>query len=676
MNTTTAIYTTMQLPIQRGRNLLIFVSLLLLQISLLSGQILDANNKITLTLSDGTPVTLYGKASDLSDEPTKEYFYMPTNLRLSQKADGTPQFLYLMYTSEENSEEASGAILHMLMEYGLTPKQERELQSTLRGKYRGAELKGVVDVEPDGDNSIRVISATLTGKRTRTMVMSGKAPVFPGNRIAVAAELDAKGAQLMNATFQETSSITDLSINLSYNYSVRVPAAKGFYMEDWSKMDSLHLLDTAHYSKEVKEEKDYGEKTLNGVVGGLVAGPIGAAIGWFGSGNKKTTKFKYDEMREFYRKLEELGVITVRFEENVDDERVTQIREAFFQHFLNSFAEKTASDDIPTPGKQEKQAMPNIKHGNEYTFRREFAEMIVEKRKRVFNLSYAMAVTKSFQLTENLASWYDGVKDNPKCVGTILLNDPFFQHRDVNVIMDLDAEDMVGTELNYVTVSLRKQRDVKGANDFSHQLTFDRRFFEDNGNRATVTYSKAQDGDPDEYEYKVQWSLRGGNLFPRNDTSWTKGNWQGITLAPPVEPRLIRYEVDLDELQDLEIRNATLQLRYEKFGKEVETNMNISLYSKQPYMEKTIYMDKNTRGYAYRLVFTHKTKGVMATDWDAKINTDYIFAVIPEELRKGDESFIEEMLERGKAVLGGGRDKEVDETQQVLDKFKDVISTN
>ncbi|MEZ4824910.1 MAG: hypothetical protein R3C61_01250 [Bacteroidia bacterium] len=641
------------------------------------GQILDNENKINLTLSDGTAVTLYGAAASLSDEKTKDYYYMPTNLRLSKKPDGTPMFLFLKFTDEDNADaEASGAILHLLMEYGLTKEQETELTRILRARYEGAVLKGAAEVEPDGDNSIRVISATLTGARTRTLVMSGKAPVFPGNKIAVAAELDKKGAQLLDATFQKTRSITDLSINLSYNYTVRVPAARGFYEEDWSKMDSLHLLDSAYFSKEVKEEKDYGEKAINGVVGAIAGGPIGLAIGWFGSGNKKTTKFKYDELRTFYRKMEELGVVTVRFEENVDDQRVAAIREAFFQHFLNSFTEKEAQE-IPSPGKQEKLEMPNIKVGDEYKFRREFAETIIEKRKRTFNLSYALAVKKSFQMTENLASWYDNVRDNPKCVGTVLLNDPFFQHRDVNVIMDLDAEDMMGKELNYVTVSLRKQRSVKGANDFSHQLTFDRKFFEENGNRATVTYSKAQDGDPDEYEYKVQWSLRGGNIFPPADTTWTKGSWQGVTLAPPVNPRNIRYEVDLDELSDLGIRNVTLQLRYEKFGKEVETNMNIGLYSKQPYMEKTIYMDKNTRGYAYRLIFTHKEKGPMVTDWEAKINTDYIFAVVPEQLRKGDQSFIDQMLERGKQIVAGGsRDAEVQDGQKVLDKFKDVITTN
>lgn len=661
----------------------LFKSLLLLLLGIgmslpTYAQVVDNENKINVILKDGINVTLYGAAAKLSDDKTKDYYYVPTNLRLSKKEDGTPMFLFLKYTTEDpRGKENSGAILHMLMEYGLTQKQEKELATKLKSRFEGAILKGVLDVEPAEENSIQIISATLNNKeRVRTLVHSGKAPKFPGNKIAVAAELDKNAAQLMDATFQETSSITDLSITLSYDYHVRVPAVKGYIIEDWSKLDSLNLLDTASYSKEVKKEKDYGEKAINGVVGGIVGGPIGAAIGWFGSGNKKTTKRSYDEMRNFYRYMEEVGVITMRLEENVDDARIQSIRDAFFQHFLNSFTERVA-EEIPTPGKAEKKDIPNIKIGNEYQFRREFVEMIVEKRRREFNLSYAFAVKKSFQLTENLASWYDGVKHNPKCVGEVVLNDPFFQHRQVNMILDLDAEDMMGKELNYVTVNVRKQRDMPNANDFEEAITFDRTYFAENGNRAELVYSKAQSDDPAEYEYKVQWSLRGGNIYPREDTSWSKGSWQAISLAPPVEPRYIRYEVDLDELTELDLRNATLQLRYQKFGREVETNMNISLYSKEPYKEKTIYMDKGTQGYAYRLVFTHKRKGVMAMPWEAKINTDYIFAVVPQELYENDESFIEKALKAGKNIIGGGRgDKAVSEEDAVLDKFADVLRTN
>ena len=641
-----------------------------------AGQILDNDNKVSVGLSDGIHVTLYGAAKPMSDEKSLDYYYLPTNLKLAKKVDGTPQFLFLKYTSEERSDTKgiSGGILHLLMEYGLDKEQEKELQRLLERKQKGAKLKGMAQVKPDGDNSVQVISATLSNSNmTRKLVFSGKAPSLPGNKIALAADLDKNGAQLLAATFEKAGSISDLSITLAFQYSTLFPAARGYILEDYSKLDSLNLIDSASYTHTSTSEKDYGEKSINGIVGGLIGGPIGAAIGWFGSGNKEENHFTYDETHQLYSFLEENEVIQMHFEENLNDERVAKIRDTYFQYFLNSFTERSAAAPPARPGKKEVADIPDIKHGNSYKFNRHFVESILEKRKRVFNLNYKTAVTHSFQLTENLSSWYNGVKDNPTCVGVINLNDPFFTHRDIQLVLDLDAEEMFGKELNYVTVSLRKKRESAGTNDYYHQLTFDKRFFEEKGNRATITYSRAEDENPEAFEYQVQWSLRGGNLYPLQDTSWVKGSWQGITLYPPVRPEEIHFEADLEELKNLDIRNATLQLRYKKFDREVETNFNISLSAEQPGVKKTIFLDKDTEGYVYRLVFTHKHKGVLAMPWQPRINTNYLFAVVPEELRQKDESFIEKAIEAGKTIVSASRDGEVKEEARVLDRFKDIV---
>lgn len=633
------------------------------------GQILDSENKLTIVLKDKTTVTLFGAATALSDVKSKEYYYLPCNLRLSTKKDKehTPEFLFLKFTNESKDANGSGALLHLLMEYGLTPEQEVELQGLLRGQVKDAVLRGAVDVDPDGDNSIKIISATLTSKEmTRSLVLNAKAPTLPGSKIALAAMLDQKGAQLFAATLEKTRSITDLSLNLNYIYSVRVPAARGYIREDWSKIDSLWKQDTAQYTK--NDKWDVGKKIVGGIVGGFL-GSIGAVIGFATSGNEE--HYTYDEMRQIYKDLQEKKVVTLHFEENVSDERVDKIREAFFQHFLNNFTEKDAKSIRP-PDNAEKEEIPDIKTGNDYKFKRSFQQVIKEKKVQEFNLSYALAVKRSHQITENLASWYDGVKDNPKCVGVVNLNDPFFQHREINVILDLEAEEMIGKEVNFVTVNIRKKRVQHGANDFQQDITFDKKFMELNGNRTIVTYSKAQDDAPELYEYKVQWSLKGGNIFPPNDTTWQKGNWQGLTLAPPVSPKIIKFEADVDDLKENGIKNVTLQIRYKKFNTEAETNISINA-STQNSTEKMIFFDRNAKGYAYRLVFTHKDLGVMATEWEAKINTDYIYATIPKKMREKDENFIGKLLEAGKVITETDANGNVPKNQQILDKFKKAI---
>lgn len=636
-----------------------------------TAQVLDNENKLTVTLKDGTVVNLYGQAASLSDEKTNNFYYLPCNLRLSRKKDGTPEFLFLKFTSDEksNSPVTQGGLLHLLMEFGLTKEQEAELSGLLKTKHKGAVLKGAADVDPDGDNSVRIISATLNNKETtRNLVFNSKAPTFPGSKIAVAAMLDKQGAQIFAATLEKTKSIGDLSINLSWQYTTRVPAARGYIREDWSKLDSMVQRDSAHFSKST--ETDYGKKTANTVVGAIFGGPIGAIAGWFGTDDEE--HFSYDEMREFYRKLEEEKIITLRFEENVADERVDKIREAFFQHFLNSFAEKEGGQ-AREPSVKEKEAMPDIKHGDSYTFKREIRDIVKQKKVQIFDLSYSMAVKRSYQITENFASWYNQNKDNPKCVGVVNLNDPTFQYRDINVILDLDAEEMMGKEVNYVTVNIRKQRSEQDANDFQQDVTFDKKMLDKDGNRVTVTYSKAQDAAPELYEYKVQWSLRGGMTFPPNDTTWSKGSWQGLNLAPPVMPRTIRFEADIPDMKELGIKNVTLQIRYKKFNNEIETNVGINASAQEGFAEKMIFMDRNTKGYAYRLVFHDKDLGPIATPWDAKLNTDYIYATIPKELKEKKQDWIKTGLEAAKVILSTDANGAVTKEQQILDKFKQVI---
>ncbi|MDZ4710511.1 MAG: hypothetical protein SH818_19080 [Saprospiraceae bacterium] len=635
------------------------------------GQILDSENKISLILKDGTNVTLFGQASSLSDDKTNTYYYLPCNLRLSKKADGTPEFLFLKYTSDEKGATGNtqGGLLHLLMIHGLTKAQETEVNNLLKSKYNGATLKGAADVEAQAENSVKIISGILSSKEmTRSLVFSGKASTLPGGKIALAALLDKQGAQLFSATLEKIRSITDLSVNLSFNYTVRVPAAKGYVKEDWSKLDSMMQKDSANFSK--SEEKDYGEKVGNTAVGYLFGGPIGGLLGWFGSSPEE--HYSYDEMRDFYRKLEEQKVVTLRFEENVADERVTKIREAFFQHFLNAYTEKDAANPRD-PGPKEKEAMPDIKTGDSYKYKREIREVIKQHKVQIFDLSYALAVKRDHQLTENLAAWYDHAKDNPKCIGLVNLNDPFFQYRDINVILDLEAEEMMNKEVNFVTVNLRKKRSGEGANDFNADVTFDRKFLELNGNRTIVTYSKAQDEGPDTYEYKTQWSLKGGESFPANDSLWIKGSWQGINLAPPVKPRTVRFETDMADMKEAGIKNVTLQLRYLKFKNEVETNVNINVSGTEPFAEKMIFVDRNSQGYAYRLVFHDKDLGPLATPWEAKINTDYIYATLPKELREKKQDWIKTALNAASAMVGTGENGKISKEQQILNKFKQVL---
>ncbi len=191
-------------------------------------------------------------------------------------------------------------------------------------------------------------------------------------------------------------------------------------------------------------------------------------------------------------------------------------------------------------------------------------------------------------------------------------------------------------------------------------------YLQKKGTRASLTYARGEDRNPDAYEYKMQWSLRGGKVYPSNPR-WKKGDWEGVTLAPPVKARTIQFEGNLDELKKHGITRATAQVRYYKFGVEVETNIPLTVSEELPLNGATIFTDRYMRGYAYRIVFDHKDEGKLALPWHTKINDDYIYASIPEKL--SDINFRREIKTTGEDMIRVAK-------QRILERFKELIGAS
>ena len=137
-------------------------------------------------------------------------------------------------------------------------------------------------------------------------------------------------------------------------------------------------------------------------------------------------------------------------------------------------------------------------------------------------------------VTQNLKTFYNSVKDNKSCIASVLLNDAFYRHMDIRFVLDLEAKEMFDQEVNYVTVNVRKKRD--SGNDFMDRTTIDKKYVTDKGITAAMTYAAGEDRNADMYQYAVQWSLRGGNVFPSAPV-WEKGQMEAVTLKPPVVPQ-------------------------------------------------------------------------------------------------------------------------------------------
>lgn len=628
--------------------------------AVLSAQVLDSENKLSLTLKDGSLVTLYGRASDNRGEKTKEYYYLPNTPKLSTTAKGHPAFLFQRYTTESPDDDYSGAIMHFLMEWGLDADQRKEIDGLLAKGVQGAEkgsiLRGAVDVTPAGDQSFQIISGTLSGKDAPKIIKSGSAPIQPGTRIAAAAKMNAKDAQLMAATFEGATSIADLSIELYYKYTVLTPAVKGRIVVNWSRMYEQVKKDSLEY------EANHEKKSRGGLLGGIVDAVVG----------KKTNVAtqNYDEVRSSIDSLVNAKVIDVQFDEYVADERVAQIREIFMEFFMDQITNTVAEESPPPPGKREKEAMPNIRVGKEYSYNREYLERSIRKDSQVYNLNYRLPVEKLHSTSGNLADWYQSSKSNRYCVpNTIVLNDPDFEHREITVILDGEVEQLTkDKELNFVNVKVRKIRKDKDANDFNEEIVFSGEELAKYGNKQSLTYSKAASDKPDVYDYKILWSFKGGQEYVQHE-DWEKGEWEGITLTPPLTPETIKFTSDKDELKKHNIQSALLQIKYSKFGKIVDEEIELDLFGENKPLKKVIYRDKEAKGFVYRLVFAHKKNKYIVTDWENNI-TKTIYAFLPEELVENEPTVIEELFEQGKKLLKKTA-KEVEE--DILDRYKDWV---
>ena len=221
-------------------------------------------------------------------------------------------------------------------------------------------------------------------------------------------------------------------------------------------------------------------------------------------------------MRSMYDLLTSEEHITMEWEGTVDDERLDVIREAFFGFFLNAFTEPTMPEmrtidgfDVGNAGDQVKQSAQGgykLKSCTTMQTERNFSRTIELK-------NVTLPIRRPIQLVSNLSNTYDRVKNNPSCVSSVNLNDPFFERRDINFIVDVEAMDIFEEEINYVTVNVRKKRSP--GEEFRESASIKPADMREKGRLATITYARENDRNSDVYEYKTQWSLRGGEVYPK-----------------------------------------------------------------------------------------------------------------------------------------------------------------
>jgi hypothetical protein len=543
--------------------------------------------------------------------PQKNYYYLPPPPKVSTRKDGSPEFTFIKFVTDKSVDEGgvAGGLLHFLAEYGLTAEQEKELARKLSDKIKGANLMGAVPMgAAPGETTFEVISGTLSADDfTKNVVASGRAPLLAGQKVAVAARLTPYGATLLEESLKKPTS--DISITFNLTYTAHAPAFTGKIKYNWSKVRNQ----SEYY------EREYHKKTKRK---------------WF---KTRTVSVSDQEMQMIFDFCCEKEILQIEISEGIADERVEAIRQLFMETLTNWFftREQGSIVDDEDDGEDLEAGESMDPESNNYRGVRYISRNDSEFVDRTQTITWRLPVKIEYSTTGNISGgWFKENKDRyPEMFSEINLDDPFFQQRRVVFNLDLDAVDIFEDAINHVSVEVRKDR--KKGRDFTSSALIDKKFIDENGISADITYAKMREDDPGAFEYLVRWSLRGGVDYPENP-KWHKGSWEGITLAPPVRPLLIEAEADLYELEELDIVRATVQLRYSKFGKVYEDakGLQMSVAKGEAIQEKTIYHDPDNLDLQYQITFYHKKKGRIRLPWQRGSQDGYIFCTVPEDVRQ------------------------------------------
>ncbi len=581
---------------------------------------------VDLKLKDGTTVRCFPAATKDPEKASKNYYYLPTNPHISKNPDGTPRFSMVRFVTDKSKEAGGteGAILHFMVEYGLSKKQQKEVAKLLKKKIKGAKLKGAVALEVGAEgNSFNVVSATLNDKGfTSTLITSGKAPIMEGQQVAVAARLDAYGATLLAKSLEQPT--TDISVVFDLKYVVKLPAYDVRVKIDYDKYHEVESEHTETREKKVKRKKYWNPKWYNP----------------FKVSTRKTTTLTEEEQTRALDYLQESGVVTFDYVQHVPDADKEIVESGLYKIVLESFFDmqkrlgEPSEEELMDEGEEgDKEAEAARRKAaakvNKYKYTVFQRKEIKRKSTQTLHLKKVIARYEQHTMTGNVGTWYAKYKDNPKLIVEVNLDDPFFQRRDMRFVIDNEAYDIFNDMVNYATVQVRVPRE--GQRPFIDELTIDKKYLEKSGQTAMLTYARMGD-DEQLYDYAVQWSLRGGHLYPKKP-KWKKGELMAVTLAAPVSPLTIEAEADTDELEEMGVARVSIELRYKRFGKKYtdRKGLAISPAAGEPVVNKVIYRDADSDRLEYHLIYHHKKLGKIADNRWRPVEGDYVYCA-PTEL--------------------------------------------
>ncbi|MFQ3244374.1 MAG: hypothetical protein ACI9SP_001002 [Arenicella sp.] len=586
------------------------------------------------------------------------WYYLPAEPRISFK-DDTPEATFIKFITDETTEAggAEGGLFHLMVTYGLTKEEESELADVLKEAVPGAQLKGMVDLEPskNGENFI-VTSGTLSdeGFAPSGVLSSGRAPSFPGAKAAIAGRLSSLGAQLMEASFE--NSTTDLSVTFAYDYIVKTQAYKAEVRIDMDRIQDIQ--DCALQTR---------DKTVTKYTEGLVK-KVGR---WLLGGKKKQNNVRISErdLQQDYETLISLGAVEIRIDQNLPDADVSIIEASLMDMAMQAFtsmqqsfatsqelqAQRSADEsDVDSDGA--KRRANDKSRSTDYTYYEVKRKQVRQTGVQTFKIEKGVALYRTHSMTGNIGGFIRDYKD--QIYDERLLNDPFFRRGMITV--DIDTEALELFEANMINNASVKVIVPFSGDPYVNGDVFTRGDIASGGIVKTFTFATRGSNQTSKncvFKYVESWSLKGGGKWPTRAREKCAKE-MAVTLVPPIQTRRIDVEADLSEMAELGIRGADVILRYKQYGKDQQDTARFRVAKGEAYVEQTIFVDKENTSVDYKIVLTHRDKGKFSTKW-AALEDDFVYANLSglplstlEEIRQKVPE-IKEIIDEVKGLLEG-----------------------
>jgi hypothetical protein len=275
------------------------------------------------------------------------------------------------------------------------------------------------------------------------------------------------------------------------------------------------------------------------------------------------------------------------------------------------------------PGASAPEVKPIVSVQVGYSFKRVkmSGDYEVDMRKR-------LREDRDIVMSGNIGGVYQKYGEDARFFSVVSLDDPTFQERSVEVILDgQDASDFK-SYINAVSVLFRKQR-FSGA-PMTGEVKFVDQQFAQSGNRQSFKYGRLNEASTEwlDYEYKPKWSLYGGVEW---EGEWTKTSDSVLTLSPPVRRRTLQISVDEDNIIKNGVKALAIQVKHTIYGKDILKEVVINYDKGDPLEADYTYMHEDGNlGYSYKVVWLFLDGREIHTEWMTK-ESPFIYAVFTKK---------------------------------------------